>query len=166
MLERITNQSLSTALSCVRSMVNKINTTYNALPVKLKKITLLSFGIVTGGISLLLIIQALGNQENRKELSIESIRTPKDIYMKHHNQDVTEDRLIPVGKLKGEINGEFEAFYLAVDAQGKTYINRSVDFSKDAYHKSKGWEEISRDDLAKYEKALHFLPARGKGIKH
>lgn len=110
-------------------------------------------------------MQALNGQENSKELSVESISTPKEIFMKEQEQVITEEQLIPVGKLKGELDGEFEAFYLAVDHQGQTYINRSLDFSRDAYHKSKGWEEISRQELERFEKQLHFTPARGKGLK-
>jgi hypothetical protein len=88
-----------------------------------------------------------------------------DIYMKDQTQTISQGQLIPVGKLKGEMDGEFEAFYLAVDQEGRTYMNRWAGVSKDAYHKSNGWQEISRQELARYEKQLHFFPARSKGLK-
>ena len=98
-------------------------------------------------------------------LSIESIKTPKDIYMKEQTEAISRDQLIPVGKLKGEMDGEFEAFYLAVDHEGRTYRNPWPGVSKGAYQKSNGWQEISREELARYEKQLHFFPARSKGLK-
>ena len=113
----------------------------------------------------MLIMQALANQENDGKLSIESIKTPKDIYMKEQTEAISRDQLIPVGKLKGEMDGEFEAFYLAVDHEGRTYRNPWPGVSKGAYHKSNGWQEISREELARYEKQLHFFPARTKGLK-
>jgi hypothetical protein len=74
-------------------------------------------------------------------------------------------KLIPVGKLKGEIDGEFDAFYLATDANGQLYINRNPGFTKAAYRGGNGWEHITRDQLAKYEKQLHFIPARKRQIR-
>jgi hypothetical protein len=148
----------------LKGRVQKVNLNFNSLPMRVKRVMLLIFGVAMGGISLMLIIQALSNKENNESISIQRIKMPKDIYMKEE-EAISEDQLIPVGKFKGEINGEFEAFYLAVDSNGKTYINRSIDFSRDAYHKSKGWEEISKSELEQYQKQLHFLPARNKGLK-
>lgn len=149
----------------LRGRVQKVNHHFNSLPLKVKRVMLLVFGLVMGGVSLMLIIQALSNKENNEAISIQRIKMPKDIYMKEE-QAISEDQLIPVGKFKGEINDEFEAFYLAVDTNGKTYINRSLDFSRDAYDKSNGWEEISKAELEHYQKQLHFvLPAKNKGLK-
>lgn len=149
----------------VRGIVEKANPFFNGLTVRGQKAVLLIFGAVMGGISIMLIMQALDNQENDRRLSIESISTPKDIYMEDQTKTISRDQLIPVGKLKGEMDGEFEAFYLAVDHEGKTYINPWPGVSRDAYHKSNGWREISRQELARYEEQLHFLPARTKGLK-
>ena len=165
MLEGIRERVALKTGSIVRNGVDKANTLFNGLTGRGKKTTLLVFGSVMGGISIMLIMQALGNQENDRRLSIESIRAPKDIYMKEQTQAISRDQLIPVGKLKGEMNGEFEAFYLAVDHEGRTYKNAWPGVSMDAYHKSNGWQEISRQELARYEKQLHFFPARSKGLK-
>jgi hypothetical protein len=146
--------------------IDNANSVFNGLTSRKKTAALLIFGIAMGGVSVMLIIQALIGQENNKKISIESISTPKDIFVKEDTKANVADQLIPVGKFKGMMNGEFEALYLAVDYQGNSYINRSLDFSTDAYQKSKGWKLISRQDLAKYEKELHFIPARTKGIKH
>lgn len=151
--------------SIVRRAVHKGNPLFNSLSARGKKTVLLIFGSVMGGISIMLIMQALGHQENVRKLSIESIRTPKDIYMKEQTDTISREQLIPVGKLKGEMDGEFEAFYLAVDHEGRTYRNPWPGVSKDAYQKSNGWQEISRQQLARYEKQLHFFPARSKGLK-
>ena len=165
MLKGIKERVVLKTGSVVRTGVDKANTLFNGLSRRRKKTTLLVFGSVMGGIGIMLIMQALGNQENDRRLSIESIRTPKDIYMKEQTEAISRDQLIPVGKLKGEMDGEFEAFYLAVDHEGRTYTNPWPGVSRGAYHKSNGWQEISRQELARYEKQLHFFPARSKGLK-
>ncbi len=148
----------------LKSLSGIMSARFNSLPKQMKKAILLGFGIVMGGISLMLIIQALSNQENKTTISIQRLSVPKDMYMKEQRSILTE-HLIPVGKFKGEMEGEFEAFYLAVDREGKTFINRSPNFSDDPYDKSKGWEQTSKEDLERFQKQLHFFPARIKGIK-
>jgi hypothetical protein len=74
-------------------------------------------------------------------------------------------KLIPVGKLKGEIDGEFDAFYLAMDVGGQLYLNRNLTYARGAYNKANGWEQISREHLAEYEKHLHFIPGRKRQMK-
>jgi hypothetical protein len=138
---------------------------FNSLPTHYKKISLLVFGLAMGGISFLLIIQALQQQEISSKYVIDKISIPKDVYMEDKLNPLSDDQLIPVGKLKGEMDGEFEAFYLAVDRNGMTYINRSPEFSEDAYNKSNGWQLITRQALEMYKKQLHFLPHRSKGLK-
>ena len=123
MLTKVKEQLKLKAQPIISGIVNKANSFFNGLSSTGKKTMVLGFGLITGGISFMLIMQALSSQENRNVLSIESIRTPKDIYMKQNNQILSDDELVPVGKLKGEINGEFEAFYLAVDLHGNAYIN-------------------------------------------
>jgi hypothetical protein len=148
----------------LKSAAGEMSTQFNSLPKQMKKAMLLGFGMVMGGISLMLIIQALSNQENVKTISIQRLSIPKDIYMKEQ-RSILNEHLIPVGKFKGEMDGEFEAFYLAVDSEGKTFINRSPNFSDDPYDKSKGWEQTSKEDLERFQKQLHFFPARFKGMK-
>jgi hypothetical protein len=138
---------------------------FNCLPRADKKELTIWFGIAAGLICAMPVIKGVTGKHYTNVIAIDLIKIPKDIYMKNEHS-VSEDQLIPVGKLKGEINGEFEAFYLATDANGTTYINRSIDFSSEAYHKSKGLEEITREDLDRYRNELHFLPVRSKGIKH
>ena len=165
MVKKIKERVVLKTRSIVRTGVGKANTSFDALSTRGKKAILLIFGTVMGGISIMLITQALGNQENDKRLSIESIDTPMDIYMKGQTEATSPDELIPVGKLKGEMDGEFEAFYLAVDHQGRTYMNGWPGVSRGAYNKSNGWQEISRQELERYERQLHFFPARSKGLK-
>ena len=164
-LKGITERVASKAQFTIGTAVHKANALFNGLTARGKKAILLIFGSVMGGISIMLIMQALGNQENDGKLSIESISRPKDIYMKEETETMSRDQLIPVGKLKGEMDGQFEAFYLAVDHEGRTYMNPWPGVSKEAYHRSNGWQEISRQELARYQKQLHFLPARSKGLK-
>jgi hypothetical protein len=148
----------------LRRLIDHGSKQYSSLSAAKQKTMLLVFGVATGMICLLLIVQALTFQAEPSKISIDTIATPNDAYM--NNQDSTStDQLIPVGKLKGEINGEFEAFYLAVDKDGRTYISRSLDISAKPWQKSERWEQISREQLNAYEKELHFLPIRTKGLK-
>lgn len=89
---------------------------------------------------------------------------PYDIFM-DRKESITESQLTPVGKMKGEIDGEFESFYVAVDREGGIFINRDIEYSERAFDKSNDWKQISREKLAEYEKQLNFLPSRSKGIK-
>src|SRR5687768_4420761 len=103
MLKRIKERVALKAQLTIRAGVGKANTLFNGLTAQGKKIVLLIFGSAIGGISIMLIMQALGSQENDRKLSIESIKTPKDIYMKEQTEAISRDQLIPVGKLKGEM---------------------------------------------------------------
>ena len=147
----------------VRRQVDTINTFYNGLSVPAKKTCVLFFGLMIGSTSMLLIIQSVYHNKNSNSKANQSITVPKDTYMKKL-ESISENMLNPIGKLKGEINGEFEAFYLAMDDSGQLYINRSLSMTKDAYDKANGWEKISREELKEYEKQLHFLPHRSKGL--
>lgn len=144
--------------------INRVNNEFNSLPVNRKKAVVLTFGIVISGISVLLINQALHPQENKGEFQPDRISVPHDIYMKDEIT-VSEDQLIPVGKMKGEIDGEFESFYVAVDSKGSIFINRDIEYSEKAYDKSESWKQITKEKLNEYEKDLHFIPARSKGIR-
>ena len=78
--------------------------------------------------------------------------------------DKQNEFLIPLGKMKGEIDGEFEAFYLGVDTAGIVYMNRHPPF-EDTFKKSADWKMITKEKLKEYEKLLHFIPNRKKGIR-
>lgn len=89
---------------------------------------------------------------------------PYDIFMEDE-KGTTEDQLTPVGKMKGEIDGEFESFYVAVDNQGAVYINRDIEYSERAYNKTDDWKQISKEKLMEYERDLHFMPSQSKGVR-
>lgn len=74
-------------------------------------------------------------------------------------------KLTPVGKMKGEINGEFESFYIALDREGQLFINRDPEYSEDRYEKSNGWKPITRQQLEAYEKELRFFPSQRKSLR-
>lgn len=140
--------------------VDIFNKAFNSLSITAKRISLMSIGALTAGVCLLLILQSLFLQNNII-MKVDQLTLPKDIYMKL--PDTTQ--LTHVGKLKGEIKDEFESFHLAVDSDGNLFINRDPEFSKDSLNKSKGWEPITRQQLKVYEKQLHFIPDRKKGLR-
>jgi hypothetical protein len=146
------------------SRIARANSQFNNLPVTRKKRIVVVFGIAISGISILLIIQALHPQENKGKFKADRITMPHDIFMKEEIT-VSEDQLLPVGKMKGEIDGEFESFYVAVDSKGSIFINRDIEYSETAYEKSESWRQITREKLNEYERDLHFIPAKSKGIR-
>ncbi|MEX2234032.1 MAG: hypothetical protein WD824_17840 [Cyclobacteriaceae bacterium] len=74
-------------------------------------------------------------------------------------------KLNPVGKMKGEIDGEFRSFYIALEREGQLFINHDPEYSEDRYEKSNGWKPITRQELEAYEKDLRFFPSRGKALR-
>ena len=83
---QLKRQIILGARSFVKNAVDRASFFFNGLSVTRKRIMLLIFGVVMGGISFTLIMQALKSQENRKTLSFESISTPSDIYMRITNE--------------------------------------------------------------------------------
>jgi hypothetical protein len=144
----------------LKKKVDILNKAFNSLSINAKRISLMGMGAATAGVCVLLIFQALFSQSN-SIIKVDQLTLPKDIYMKQ--PDTTQ--LTHVGKLKGEIDKKFESFHLAVDNDGNLFINRDPEFSKDSLNKSKGWEPITRQQLEVYEKQLHFIPDRKKGLK-
>ena len=124
----------------------------------------IAFGICTMGISAMLVIQALRNQETQIDFKPERIAMPYDIFKKE-GAAVSDNQLIPVGKMKGEIDGDFDSFYVAVDNKGSIYINREIEYSESAYDKTDDWKQISREKLTEYERELHFIPSRSRGVR-
>jgi hypothetical protein len=88
-------------------------------------------------------------------ISIPAIRQSDDEPMK-------QEQLIPLGKMKREVNGEFDSFYLAIDKNARIFINRDIDYGPNAYEKRRKWEEITRARLAEYERDLTFRPFNQK----
>ena len=144
----------------LKSKVDVLNKAFNNLSITAKRISLMGMGAAIAFVCTLLILQSLFSQKNTI-MKVDQLTLPKDIYMKL--PDTTQ--LTHVGKLKGEIDEKFESFHLAVDNDGNLFINHDPEFSKGSLNKSKGWEPITRQQLETYEKQLHFIPDRKKGLK-
>jgi hypothetical protein len=153
-------EPLQDSKSFLKRKVTYCNEVFNALSSKVKKTSMIAFGISMAGICTILILQAIYGKAS-DSLRIDEITQPNDIYMNTPNTE----KLTPIGKMKGEIDGEFEAFHVAVDYEGQLFINRDPEFSKDSLNKSKGWQPITRQQLETYEKQLHFIPTQKKGLK-
>lgn len=138
-----------------------LSTRFNALPLRVKQVCVISFGMITSMTCMVLVVHALQTKINNT-IQIDRITLPNDIHM--NNTDTTQ-QLIPVGKLKGEIAGEFEAFYVAVDGEGQVYINRNPSFGANRFVKSEEWKPITHQQLETYRKELHFIPHKVKGLK-
>jgi hypothetical protein len=151
------------ARSAFSAKIELVNTTFNQLPSSRKKASILVFGLCVTAISAILVIGAVRDHSNHILFRPERIAMPYDIFMKD-GTNITETQLTPVGKMKGEIDGEFESFYVAVDNAGGIYINRDIEYSERAYDKTDDWKQISREKLTEYEKDLHFIPSRSRGI--
>lgn len=95
------------------------------------------------------------NEKQMGVISIPSIRQSNDETMK-------QEQLIPLGKMKGEVNGEFDSFYVAIDKNARIFINRDIDYGPNAFAKSQKWEQITRAKLADYERDLSFRPINQK----
>lgn len=145
----------------VRAKISALNNQFNSLSLRAKQAILLFFGMSMAMLCLVLVVRAL-QSESPDSISIEKITLPNDIHM---NSSDTTQNLIPLGKFKGEIDGEFEAFYLAVDGEGQAYINRNPVLGPGRFVKSKEWRPVSRQQLEAYEKDLHFIPHKSKALK-
>ena len=150
--------------SLMNGRIDQCNGAFNGLTQNRKRVIVIAFGICITGISAMLIIQALSSQETQIDFKPERIAMPYDIFKKEEAA-VSENQLIPVGKMKGEIDGDFESFYVAVDNKGSIDINREIEYSERAYEKTDVWKQISRAKLAEYEKELHFIPSRSRGVR-
>jgi hypothetical protein len=147
----------------IKARTDAANRSFNRLPSVRKKVALLVFGAGVTAISASLVIRAIEADYGNVHFKPEQIAVPHDIFMKDE-AGVLENQLTPVGKMKGEIDGEFESFYVAVDSRGSIYINREIEYSERAYEKTEDWKQISREKLMEYEKDLHFIPSKSKGI--
>src|SRR5690606_20834542 len=139
--------------------ISKINDRFNRLTANTKRLVVILLVIFIALLCTFLIIRPINGRHT--DLPIDKITLPNDINMKSNNaQDLT-----PVGKMKGEIDGEFESFYIAVDAKGQLFINRDPEYSENRYRKSNAWEPVTRRQLEAFEKELHFIPHHKKGLK-
>jgi hypothetical protein len=144
----------------VMQRVDNLNTTFNAFPQGKKKIILAVTGVMIAFLSGTMVLNAIYSVP-ANPVTFDKITLPHDIQM----QQTDTTTLTPIGKMKGEIDGDFEAFYLAVDKNGQVYLNRDPDYSENRYDKSRGWELVTHEQLAVYEKELHFIPHRSKSLK-
>jgi hypothetical protein len=153
-------ESLSPMQQLVMQRIDNLNTTFNAFPQGKKKIILAVTGAMIACLSGALVFNAIyGVPAN--PLTFDKITLPHDIQM----QQTDTTTLTPIGKMKGEIDGDFEAFYLAVDKDGQVYLNRDPDYSENRYDKSRGWELVTHEQLSVYEKELHFIPHQKKSLR-
>lgn len=75
------------------------------------------------------------------------------------------EMLTPIGRFKGELNGQYESFYAATDRKGSYFINHNMSYSPEAYVKSDDWKEISKEQYQKYKDTLHLMSSSPKRIK-
>jgi len=151
-------------VSCkLRVQINKLNDAFNRRSPESKRVSLMIFGTIAGLGALFLMISPFVSDPGRLP-PIEGITKPTDIYQKNPMKHNEAQQLIPVGKMKGEMDGEFEAFYIALDAEGKIYINRDPSFGDDRFVKSSGWVTITNEEFRAYEKQLHFIRFKQKGL--
>ena len=146
--------------TAVKTKVEEFNNRFNALEARTKKWSLMILGISMACMCTVITMRGF-QSSNGDYLEQETISLPKNIYM----DTMKAERLIPIGKMKGEIDGEFEAFYVAADKEGNVFINRNIEYSENAYDKSNGWEQISRKQLDFFEKHLDMIPPRQKSIR-
>lgn len=143
----------------IHSAINWLNLKFNGLPLRTKKKYTIAFSALA---SLLCIAIAVTPRDLSKLSTNQHLITP-EIPM---TQPKENQKLIPLGKMKGEVDGNFESFYVAIDNEGKLFINRHLDYGKNAYTKDDRWESISRKQLKEYEQQLHFIPLKSKGLKY
>lgn len=143
----------------VKGKISSINHSFNHLTASTKRLLLILFGISIAFLCTFLILRPV--QDGHSDLHIDKIMLPDDI---NRNPNNTHE-LTPVGNMKGEIDGQFESFYIAVDAQGQLFINRNPEYSENRYRKSNGWEPVTSRQLEAFEKELQFTPHQTNGLK-
>jgi len=144
--------------------VDALNGAFNSLSENRQRLLVIVFGVCITVISVMLILNSSHEKKAEAGLKPDGIAMPYDIFMEGEKA-TTEDQLTPVGKMKGEIDGEFESFYVAVDNQGAVYINRDIEYSERAYDKTDDWKQISKEKLMEYERDLHFIPSQSRGVR-
>lgn len=146
----------------VKRQCSLLSKRITAVAINTQRGCLLIFLLAASVLGVWLILDGIRGTHTSHHVSINSIETPKDIYMREAEN---KEGLIMVGKMKGEINGEFEAFYLAVNRHGEMFVNHDLSLNQEP-SKSPGWQSISRQQLEEYEKHLHFLPLKNNRLSH
>jgi hypothetical protein len=142
----------------LQEQVHKLNEAFTKMPVRSQSMILLSIGLLTATICALSISEGFSPRKPTT-IAIDSITHPLMQPMEK-KQDTTA--LIPLGKMKGEINGQFTAFYVAMDGKGNFFRNENPTYAKDRWIKSDNWKHLSYQEFMNYEKQLYFLPIEGK----
>lgn len=142
-------------LSVTRSACQK----FDRQTARTRKMLLIAFCLMTGAIALNSIV----NPSDELLLSVGSISKAT---LAHMNRKINNDTLIPLGKMKGEIDGQYDSFYVAVDLKAQLFINRNISYNSFAYRRENGWEPITRKELEEFEKHLHFRPFNGNRHAH
>lgn len=141
----------------MRSKVLTINDTFNSLPIATRRRIAITCGIAAAlTILVLTVLPFHSKQDNIPDTEV--ITLPHDINQYPDMEQHNANTLAPLGKMKGEIDDKFEAFYLAVDNEGTVFINRDPPYGADRFLKTNGWEAITMEQLKEYEKELHFTP--------
>jgi hypothetical protein len=141
----------------MRSKVLTVNDAFNSLPITTRRHVAITCGIVAAlTILMLTMLPFYSTQENIPD--VETITLPLDINQYSEMEQHNAKTLAPLGKMKGEIDDKFEAFYLAVDNEGTVFINRDPPYGADRFLKTNGWKAITTEQLREYESKLHFIP--------
>ena len=144
----------------IYSAAAHLSTKFNGLSTRSKKMSVIAF---TTLITVLCLKIAIEPSKNSIRGSKDKLTTPDIPAMKEPMQD---QKLIPLGKMKGEVDDNYDSFYVAIDNEGKLFINRNLEYGKEAYLKSDRWQSISIPELKEYERHLHFIPMKSKGLKY
>lgn len=147
-----------------QKVIRRANERFNRLTCSSKKFAVALFGVVSA-IVCIAVMTGILQTEWLKPLRTQSIEILKTEIPMESKQSPTA--LIPLGKMKGEVDGEFDSFYVAIDRDARIFINRNINYNDAAYEKSEAWKEISMNDLERYERDLHFIPLsnKSKGLK-
>src|SRR5258706_2116251 len=137
----------------IQRKVNHLNDSVNKMDREHAKWYLILAGATMACLCAAITISGLLSNE-ASWLEPSRITSPKYIHM----DTLKSERLTPLGKMKGEIEGEFEAFYLAIDKGGNLFINMNLEYSATACDKSNGWQQISAKQFEFYQKRMHLIP--------
>src|SRR5882762_94619 len=144
----------------IQIKVNQLNDSVNKMDREHAKWSFILAGATMACLCAAITIRGLLSNE-ASWLEPSRITSPKYIHM----DTLKSKRLTPLGKMKGEIEGEFEAFYLAIDKEGNLFINRNLEYSGNAYDKSNGWRQISAKKFEFYEKRMHLIPPGNRRMR-
>jgi len=159
-MKKVTQQVGSSIGRVFNHYVIRLNSAFNNEPIGRRKMIAGIAGILIALICSAIIMRAIVLPDD-SYLRDKNIVPPKLLPMPSHNP---AEVLTPLGKMKGEIDGEFEAFYLAIDKEGTIYMNRNPPF-ENMFEKSPDWKAITNEQFREYEKQLQLLPPGNRGIK-